>query len=126
MHGKAAQLKDVEFVMLDAFEYAAEHGDEECLVRALDVSKRGNWRLPATYHLQSQRVLECMEMLIQHALTGSFDSDEVYCACVWLGIKTLERAPLVVRTLALAQKCAFQFSESMRGNMHSSHVALYK
>jgi len=108
MHGKAAQLKDVKFVMLDAFEYAAEHGDEECLVRALDVSKRGNWRLPATYHLQSQRGLVCMEKLIQHVLTSDLDSIDGYRACEWLGIGMVERAPLIVRTLALAQKCALQ------------------
>lgn len=108
MQGKAAQLKNVEFVMLDSFEYAAEHSDWESLELAFDLSKQGNWRLPATYHLQSQRGLVCMEKLIQHVLTSDLDSIDGYRACEWLGIGMVERAPLIVRTLALAQKCALQ------------------
>lgn len=122
IHGKAAQLKNVEFVILDSFECAAEHDDWDSLNLALDVTGRGNWLIPPTHHLQSRRTLVCMEKLIQHALTGSLDPDVIYRACEWLGINRLESASLVVETLALAQKCAFwAFVE----NMHCSQVAPY-
>lgn len=105
--GKAAQLKNVEFVILKSIEFAAENGDNESLMLGIFLAEREQWHLVVSDRQVADRVAACMEVLIQHAFIGSLDSEACFLACNWLGIREDDQAPLVARTLALAQSSAF-------------------
>lgn len=105
----ARSLFSVEFLLLNAIQFAVRHRDLPRLQAAVKACKLGPWAVPVS---ESTSACACVDKILECAMNGIYPAKLAFQACNWLGVYKPEMAPFVTRTLADASSSAFRTSLS--------------
>lgn len=101
----AAQLKGMEYVILEALHYAY-HSDRDCLCRAVKLIRRGIWTVPP---LKGETHSSCAVTFLGKALERTPDATHYFTAYEWLNYTGQATTGIILTALRRASSSASWF-----------------